>query len=480
LTWLAVGGDAEFLPEPLLVRAVTDRLSHLVDEICRRLLFVSKGDRARRFRTIFDRYILGAEHWSSLASKLSVSRRHFFRERKLLCDELCSLLEAGSQFRTSTVLVQPSAEDLVFNDAALALQSGNPDVAERILETLRADLPSGELRTRALTLAADCALDGLRFDVALARCALAASAAEEIADFEDRALASARVNVTRSRYFFGLPDYRRARLEMDAALHSLSELSPAFNDRRSSLMQAILVRQAEIAIHVGDFKGALEQMHRAKYALGRNGGASEAAFDLASIEALTEMFAGRLQSALTTLAEALSSAQCLGFNRQIVSLAIERAWVEIIVDRSRGAFLAPQIAGLADAVRVPELALDAALFCATNESPVNALENGSKARAMAPHDSMWTARAILAQAAACFKLGRIADAWSLATEAERLTGRLGHHRARAWSLGLMARVKLKCGDKKPAMLLESDAKELLRLYGAAPERSRLEELTSTK
>jgi tetratricopeptide (TPR) repeat protein len=306
---------------------------------------------------IFNRHILRTEHWSVIASELFVSRRQFFRERRLLCDKLCSLLEAGSQSPSNTIFAQPTPEDLVYNDAALAYQSGNPNVADRILGELSALLPSGELRARALTLAAECAYDGLLFEVVLARCALAERAAAEIADFETRALASARVSLTRTRYFLGQADYDRARLEMEAALHKLSELSPPSDGRRSDLMRAILVRQAEIAIHMGDFRGALERIHRAKYALGQSGEASEATFDLASIEALMDTFAGRHQSALTTLTEASSLAQRLGFNRQILKLAVERAWYEFMVDRSRGRILAEQIAGLADAIRVPDSSL---------------------------------------------------------------------------------------------------------------------------
>lgn len=426
---------------------------------------------------IFNRHILRTEHWSTIASELFVSRRQFFRERRLLCDKLCLLLEAGSQSVSNTTLVQPAPEDLVYNDAALAYQSGHPNVADRILAELSVLASSGELRAKALTLAAECAYDGLLFDVVLARCALAERAAAEIADFETRALASARVSLTRTRYFLGQADYDRARLEMEGALHKLSELSPPSDHRRSDLMQAILARQAEIAIHMGDFRGALERIHRAKYALGGNGEASEATFDLASIEALMDTFAGRHQSALTTLTEAASLAQRLGFNRQIVKLAVERAWYEFMVDRTCGRALAKQLAGLADAVRIPELKLDATLFCAANESPVQALEDGAKALAMAPRDSLWAARAILSQADACFRLGRIADAWSLAVEGERLAGRLGNHRVHAWSLVLMARIKLKCGDKKLAMALKSNAEQLVRFYASAPERSRFEEFT---
>jgi hypothetical protein len=480
LSWMAVGDDAEFLPDALLVRAVQDRLSQLVDEICRRLLLVSKGARACRLRTIFDRHILGAEHWSLLASELYLSRRQFFRERKLLCDQLCSLLKAGLPSRPSVVLMQPLPEDLAFNEASLALQSGNLKFAERIAKSLCTSLPAGELRSRALTLAADCAIDGLRFDVASTLCALAAGDVEEVVDLEARVIASARVCVTRSRVAFMLSNYGRARTEMKTALRGLSELSAASNHGRSGLMQAVLVRQAEIALHTGDVNGALEHMQHLRYALGRNGESSVPAFDLASIESATEMFVGRLQCALAVLAEAFSSAQRLGFNRQIVRLAIERAWIEIMVDRKRGRVLAPQIAGLADVVPVPELQLEAALFCAMNESPSKALEFGSLARAMAPRDSMWGARAMLAQADSSFKLGRIADAWDLATEAEQLTGRLGNHRMRACALAPMARSRLKSGDTKAARILTSKAEELMRLYGAAPERTRLAELTSSK
>jgi hypothetical protein len=96
---------------------------------------------------------------------------------------------------------------------------------------------------------------------------------------------------------------------------------------------------------------------------------------------------------------------------------------------------------------------------------------------MAPHNSLWAARAILSQADACFRLGRMADAWSLAADGERLARRLGNHRVHAWSLVLMARIKLKCGDKKVAMALKSDAEQLVRIYASAPERGRFEEFT---
>lgn len=480
LTWLAVGSETAFLPDALLLRAVHVRLSQLVDEICQRLILVSKAERARRLRDIFDRNILGAEHWSYLARELFVSRRQFFRERKELCDELCSLLEAGSQSRPSSILVQPSPADLAFNDASLALQSGNPASAELIAEELCLSLPPGELRSRALTLAVDCAIDCLRFDVASTRCAHAAGDAEEIPDFETRVIAAARVNVTKARYFFKLSGYDRARLEVETALRRLAELSPSSDVRRSDIVQAILVRRAEIALQVGDINGALEHMQNLRYSLGRNGGPSAVAFDLASIEAATQMFAGRLQSGLTTLMEAFASAQRLGFNRQIVGLAIERAWTEVMLDRKQRRVLAAQIAGLTDAVRVPELKLEAALFCAVNASPRDALEYGSQARAMAPRNSMWAARALIAQANACLRLERLADAWGLATEAEQVASRAGNPRMRACSLIPMARMRFRCGDTKAALTLKKNAEELLRHHGTAPEWGGLEELTSAE
>ncbi|HEY6325220.1 MAG TPA: hypothetical protein VIW73_01715 [Candidatus Cybelea sp.] len=480
LTWLAVGSEAAFLSDALLVRAVHDRLSQLVDDIYRRLLLITKADRARRMREIFDRHILGTEHWSSLARELFMSRRQFFRERKQLCDELCSLLEAGSLAHPSAVFVQPSPADLVFNEASLAFRSGNPQSAERIAEELCSSLPPGELRSRALTLAADCALDGLRFDVALARCALAAGDADEIPDFETRVIASARVNVMTGCCFFKLSDYNRARLELDTGLQRLSQLTPASNWKRSELMQAILVRRAEIALHIGDFNGARENVQHLQYAVGRNGGPSEATFDLASIEASTQMVMGRLQCGLATVMEALSAAQRLGFNRRIVSFSLDRAWIEMLIDRKRGPVLAPQVAALADAVQVPELKLEAALFCAVNESPPDALTYASQARAMAPRDSMWAARAMIAQANACFKLGRLAEAWDAAAEAERLAARAENHRMRACALTPMARIRFKSGDAKAAMILKKDAAELLRLYGATWERSRVEQLKPAK
>jgi hypothetical protein len=477
LTWLAVGGSAGFLPQPLLVREVHERLSKLVDEICRGAAFVSNVDRARRLREIFDRHLIGGEHWSSLAAELSVSRRQFFRERKFLCDELCSMLEGGAQSASATILVQPSPEELRFNEAYLAQQSGDIDLAERLLGDLCASLPAGELRSKALALAADCATEGLRFDVASERCVLAAAVADSLPDFEDRVIASARVNVTRSRFLLMLSEFHRAREEIESALRGLSRLAYASDTRRTDLMQAILCGKAQLAIHVGDSSHALEHVHHLKYAAGRNPAISETSFEVASLDASTDAFTGRFQSALAKLAEALSSAQRLGFNRQVVQLAIERAWVEVMVDRSRGPLLAPKIAALAQSLHVPALMLEASLFCALNEAPAEAMEHASKARSVSPANSPWAMRAMLAQAGSCLKLGRLADAWGLATEVEKLSGLLGNKRRHAASLALMARVKLKCGDIKPATKLKNDAQELLRLYGAASERRKFAEQT---
>ena len=84
LTWLAIGDDAEVLPQALLVRALHDRLGRLVDEVCARAPLRSKDDRVRRLQAIFYGHMLGGEHWSSLAAELFVSRRQFFREQHKL------------------------------------------------------------------------------------------------------------------------------------------------------------------------------------------------------------------------------------------------------------------------------------------------------------------------------------------------------------------------------------------------------------
>jgi hypothetical protein len=92
---------------------------------------------------------------------------------------------------------------------------------------------------------------------------------------------------------------------------------------------------------------------------------------------------------------------------------------------------------------------------------------------------MWMGRAMLAQSVACLKLRRFADAWDLATEAERLTERLDNHRQHACSVAFEAIVQLKSGNQKSAQKLKNSADELMRLYAALPERERFEKWIQT-
>ncbi len=471
LTWLAVGEAARTLPPPLLVRAVHDRLSDLVAQICTAPAYVSRPERARRLQEIFRRNVLGGEHWSILSADLYISRREFFRIRELLCNELCKLLQLGPQSPASAAIMQPSRERLAYNEAYMALEAGNIESAERILETLCAGRPSGDMHSEALLLAADCAMERLRFDAAAALCSLAFEAARIVTDCDDRAIASARVSVARSRYYMLVSDYRRADMEIDAALSGLSRLSCAPDPRRCELMKVILARQAELAIHVGDFNRALEQVHRAKYTTGTNDTVSAASFDLAVSEAATETFAGHFQNAMLLLEEALARAERLCFNRQIARLSIEHAWVECSADSRRGLLLAPRVAAVAEAVRVPALTLEASLFCAVNERPKVAIAYASRARYASPPSSLSAARATAALAVACYELGRLADALDLAREVEKLSEALDNNRIRACSLALMARVELKARNRRSAKALKDDAEELLRRYAALSERN---------
>jgi hypothetical protein len=92
---------------------------------------------------------------------------------------------------------------------------------------------------------------------------------------------------------------------------------------------------------------------------------------------------------------------------------------------------------------------------------------------------MSAARATLAQALACFSLGRIADALDLAADGERVSDRLDNNRMRACSLALSARIRLATRDRRTAIALKRNAEELLRLYGTASERSTFAEWTQT-
>lgn len=243
------------------------------------------------------------------------------------------------------------------------------------------------------------------------------------------------------------------------------------------LMQTIPIRRAQLAIHVGDSSRAIERVHHLKYAVGRSAAISEVTFEVASLECSADAFAGRFQSALAKLAEPLSAAWRLGFNRQVVELAIERARTEVMVVRNRGLLLAPEIAA---PFILPELMLEASLFCAGTETPVKAVEHATKARSISPSNSTWAMRAMLAQAGACLKLGRLADARGLATEVEKLSVLLGNNRRHACSLALISQVKQKCGDTKQATRLKNEAQDLLRLYAAASERRKFAELTGAK
>ena len=479
LTWLAIGEAAGVLPDALLVRAVQDRLAKLVGRICAAAAFVSKVDRARRLQEIFRRHILGGEHWSSVTADLFVSRRQFFRERRFLCDELYALLQQGPHSPAGGVLVQPSREHLAYNKAFLAVQAGNLESAEQTLQELRAWLPPGDLRAKALVLAADCAMDRLHFEDAAARCAAASTATGAIEQLHDREIESARVHLAQSRYYLLSSDYRQAHVEIQSALQRLSRLSPVSDSRRCELMRSIFARQAELAIQVGDFALALEHVRRSKYAAGPNESVSEAIFDLASVESATETCAGRFQSASILLDEAFATAERLGFNRQVVKLSIERAWVDSSLDNGRGLQLSPQVAALAECLRVPALTVEAALFCAVNDAPTAAMEYASRARSVSPRHSMWAARATHALAVACVKRGRMADALDLATEVEALSDRLDNNRMRAASLALQARINLLGRNPRSATTLKLKAEELLRQYAAASERNTFAEWTQS-
>lgn len=470
LTWLALGEAAGALAQPLLVRALQDRLSSLVSLICERPAFASKPERAQRLQQIFRRHILGGEHWSSLAAALAVSRRQFFRERKLLCDELCASLQLGPPPAESSVLVQPSPEQLALNRAYLAMAAGDLESAERFLKDLCQSLPPGRARRKALSLSANCALQRLRFEDAAARCDLACAEADVLETFEERATASADVNLTRSLYYFELSDYSRANLEVVHAQRTLSRLqSPP--DACAELLRALMVRQAELAIHLGDLNRALELVRRCKYSSRTNGAVPESAFDFASVEAATESFAGRFDSALALLDEAFASAQRLGFNSQVLRFAIERAWLKRVINPRDGLRLARELAILADTLHVPSLTVEAALFCAGHETARSAFEYATRARAAVPQRSMTMMRAVHLQALASFKLGRVVDALDLADEVERLSERQHNNRMRACSIALMAHINLKNGNAKAGLVLKRNAAELLRLYGAAGERS---------
>jgi hypothetical protein len=478
LTWLAIGEDTEVLPEPRLVRALHDRLGKLVDEVCAKAPLHLRDSRLRRLQAIFQRNILGGEHWSSLAAELFVSRRQFFRERKFLCDELYTALQSDPP-RTAAAPTQPSREQLAYNQAYLAFQVGNLAAVERIVDDLCTRLEPGEVRSKALLLAAEAAIDALRFDTAAARCSLALDEVGAFADFEERAIGLVRVNLVRNRYHFFLADYRRAAQDIDAAAHELSRLPRSADPRCAELLRTILQRRAELAFHVGDVDNAVEYIRRCTYAAGPNELAREVDFDLASIEAATEAFAGRYQRGLNVLGQASASAQRLGFNRQVVRIAIERSWVELMVKRDNGVLLAPKLAALTDALHVPAMSLEAALFCAVGERPAAAMKYATSARAAAPSNSTWTARAIQAQAIASLKLGRIVDALDLAAEGERLTERLHNHRIHACAIALMAHINLKSGHARAAQKLRNEASELLRLHAAAAERDMYAQLTRT-
>jgi hypothetical protein len=479
LTWLAIGEDVEVLPEALLLRALHDRLYRLVNEVCSKAHLRSKDGRVERLHVIFHRHMLGGEHWSTLAAELFVSRRQFFRERKFLCDELYAALHSGPP-RAAAAPAQPSRAELAYNRAYLAFQVGNVPAVERIIDDLCTWLEPGEVRSKALVLAAETAIDALRFDSAATRCTLAFNEVSAFDDFEEKAIGLVRVNLARNRYHFFLADYRSAAHDIDAAAREFSRLPRSSDPRRAELLRTILQRRAELAFHIGDLGNALEYVHRCKYATGSNDSATEVSFDLASIEAATEAFAGHYQRGLNLLDQASISAQRLGFNRQVVRVAIERSWVELSAKRDAGVLLASKLAALAEAVRVPALSLEAALFCAVGERPAAAMKYATTARAAAPSKSTWTARAIQAQAIASLKLGRIADALDLAEEGERLTERLHNHRIHACAIALMSHISLKSGKPRAARKLRNEANELLRLHAAAAERDMYAHLTHSR
>lgn len=476
LTLLAVGTLAAVLPRPLLVRAIHDRLRILLEQICARRPLASKIDRARRLRHVFERHIVGGEHWSTLASELEVSRRQFFRERKLLCDELSASLQTGT-FAVPSEPPHLTRGELAYNEAYLAFEAGRPDEARRILDDLCVFAPAGDLRSRAFLLAADCAIDELRFEEAASNCALASNDAGHLSTPDDRTVAMARVGVTRSRLYLHTSDYRRAHTHIASAQRSLSRLSRS-DFGRTEVMNAISVRAAEVAIHVGAFDVAVEHVRRLSLANVAHDGATDFAFDLASLNAATEAFAGRFQSALLLLEDAFVRAERLKFNRQVVRHFIERAWIANHMHDRRHAILASKVAEAAESIQLPYLRLEGWLFSASNAAPDSALDYAVKARRASPPRSMLAARAIYAQALASYDLDRFDDAYGLASEMERLSDELDNNRMRSWALALMARSRFALGEPKEAIALKRDADELLRLYASTAERRRFALWTS--
>lgn len=467
LTLLALGASACDLQDTLLVRALHERLRALLSRLLGKHAFADTM-RVQRLKQIFERHLIRGQHWSSVASELSISRRQFFRERKLLCDDLTLVLQLGPQDAVTTVSLQPTRDQLAYNEAFLAFEAGNLDSALRTIADLCAWLTPGELRSKAFVLAAECAMDRLRFGDAASNCALASNSIVGIESAEDRAIASARVHVARSRYHLYMSDYQQAHAQVTSATRGLARVSLS-DERRSEQMKALLVRTAEIAIHVGAFDAALEHVRCLKYCSNPNDAATEFDFDLASLEAATEVIAGRFQSAAQLLAEACTRAERLKFNRQVVRHHIERAWAETHIDASRRALLAQKMAALAQAAPIPYLALECRLFSAANEAPATALESAAAARRMSPTRTMLEARATHAQAEASFRLGHVADAFDLAGEVQHASHRLGNNRLRAWSMVLMAKIGMATRDRKGAQL-KRDAEEFLRLYGTASER----------
>ncbi len=376
-----------------------------------------------------------------------------------------------------TVIVRPSRGQLALNEAYLAFEAGKLQSADLLLADLCAALPPGDTRSKALVLFADCAMQRLEFGDAADRCTQASAEAALLPTVDDREIASARVSLARSRCYFLLSDYQRAHLELARGTLALSRLQAPPDARRSELLRALSIRQAELALHLGDVAGALEHVRSCKYAAGSNDAICEATFDLASIESGTESFSGRFESALALIEQAYAAAQRLGFNYQVVRFAIERAWVKTILNPVERLPLARELAALAKTLQVPYLSLEAALFCAANEKPASAMQYATKARASVPSSSEAMTRAILAQSAACFRLGRFTDALDLAAEVESLSRRLGNNRTRASALALMAEIRVKSGDSKAALTLKRNAEELLRLHGAAGEIRRYREGT---
>lgn len=478
LSWLAVGATAGSLPEPLLVRALHDRLRALVGQICVAPSLASHATRAYRLQQIFERHILGGEHWSLVSTELYISRRQFFRERRFLCDELCALLQLGQRGTVAAEAGRPSRADLLFNEAFLAFEAGKTNAAERILSDLCTWLPPGDLHSKALVLTAECALDRLRLDTAATVCMRASDVARTLADPDSQAIALARVNVAWSRYYLLLSNYHHAHSEIEAAISGLSRMSSS-DARHSEVMKGLLVRAAEIAINLGDYECALENVRRLKYATGSNEINPDVVLDLASVESATETIAGHFQNALSLLEDAFARAEHQRLNRQVVKLFIERAWVESQIDADHRHQQALAVDELAEALHLPWLTLEAALFSAVNETGAPAMVYASRARSASPPRSMSMARATHAQAVASFALGRIADAWDLAGEVERLSEHLDNNRLRAAALALMARIRLRTQDGRTAFGLKRSAEELLRRYGTAAERETFAQWTAS-